>query len=169
MPQLSRLKCYGISVRFLPCGVHTMKIKKSTIIKIAALVTIVLLFVFVKPLNNWLKNAVASFKSVYPIVWRVGSRCILFIDDTAIRRCSNSCVFCNICKRTCLGLEVGCIAFVDISNGRCNPLFLHCTNIRTERYGKVRYCFGIKNHRRVFCQVWKKRNPCCKAFAIRSV
>ena len=64
-----------------------MKIKKSTIIKIAALVTIVLLFVFVKPLNNWLKNAVASFKSIDSVkayiqsfgVWAVAASFLLMI------------------------------------------------------------------------------------------
>ena len=64
-----------------------MKIKKSTIIIIAALVTIVLLFVFVKPLNNWLKNAVASFKSIDSVkayiqsfgVWAVAASFLLMI------------------------------------------------------------------------------------------
>ena len=64
-----------------------MKIKTSTIIKIVALVAVVLLFVFVKPLNNWLKNAVASFKSIDSVkayiqsfgVWAVAASFLLMI------------------------------------------------------------------------------------------
>lgn len=40
------------------------KIKKSTIIKIAILVIVVLVFIFVKPLNQGLKNMVAAFKNL---------------------------------------------------------------------------------------------------------
>ncbi|SHJ58159.1 Uncharacterized membrane protein YdjX, TVP38/TMEM64 family, SNARE-associated domain [Hathewaya proteolytica DSM 3090] len=40
------------------------KIKKSTIIKIAILIIVVLAFVFVKPLNQGLKNMVGAFKNL---------------------------------------------------------------------------------------------------------
>lgn len=40
------------------------KIKKSTIMKVLILIVVVLLFVFVKPLNNGLKNMTTAFKNV---------------------------------------------------------------------------------------------------------
>ena len=64
-----------------------MKIKKATIIKIAVLIAVVLSFIFIKPLNTWLKNAVAAFQDIESVkayiqsfgVWAVAASFLLMI------------------------------------------------------------------------------------------
>lgn len=41
-----------------------MKLKRSTIIKIAVLIVVVSAFIFIKPLNEGLRNMTSAFKSV---------------------------------------------------------------------------------------------------------